>query len=150
MTTGYRLAALEDAELLIGIYNASFYSDYLRYGACPGYGKTKEKMEESIRNYPKYIILCDHEPVGCVSCKLLEPGVYEVGCLCVVPEFQGRGLGTQAIQFIKTLYEDWEKFTLVTPMDKRDNVAFYTKCGFRLVSAERDGHIELARFVLER
>jgi hypothetical protein len=48
MTIEFRQAALEDAELLINIYNASFYSDYLRYGFCPGYGKTKEMMEESI------------------------------------------------------------------------------------------------------
>ena len=74
MTIEFRQAALEDAELLINIYNASFYSDYLRYGSCPGYGKTKEMMEESISKYPKYIILCDNEPVGSISCKNLEKG----------------------------------------------------------------------------
>lgn len=108
-------------------------------------------MEKSISKYPKYIILCDKEPVGCVSCINLEMGVYEISCLCIVPEFQGKGLGTQAIQFLKALYEDWERFTLVTPMDKRENVTFYTeKCGFHIVSTERDGYVELARFVVER
>lgn len=34
--------------------------------------------------------------------------VYEVGCLCVVPEYQGKGIGTQAIRFIKSYYEDWK------------------------------------------
>ncbi len=151
MTIEYRKAALEDAGLLIDLYNASFYSDYLRYGACPGYGKTKEMMEESIRSCPKHIILCDNVPVGCVSCKKLEAGVYEIACLCVIPEFQGRGIGTQAIQFAKTLHEDWKKFTLVTPIDKEENVRFYTeKCGFQMVSSETDANVELARFVLER
>ena len=149
MTIEYRQAALEDAELLINIYNASFYSDYLRYGSCPGYGKTKEMMEESISKYPKYIILCDNKPVGSISCKKLEKGVYEIGCLCVVPEYQGKGIGTQAIQFAKTLYEDMEKLTLVTPIDKKENVKFYTeKCGFHIESIERDGNVELARFVI--
>lgn len=37
MTIEYRKAALEDAELLVGIYDAAFCSDYLRYGDCPGY-----------------------------------------------------------------------------------------------------------------
>jgi N-acetylglutamate synthase and related acetyltransferases len=151
MTIEYRKAALEDAELLISIYNASFYSDYLRYGACPGYGKSKEMMEESIRCCPKHIILCDNVPVGCVSCKKLEAGVYEIACLCVIPEFQGRGIGTQAIRFAKTLHEDWKKLTLVTPIDKEENVRFYTeKCGFQMVSSETDANVELARFVLER
>lgn len=151
MTIKYRQATIEDAELLTHIYNVSFYSDYLKYGGCPGYGRTKETMEESIRKYPKFIILCDNEPVGCVSCKKLETHIYEVGCLCVIPEFQGKGLGTQAIQFVKTLYEDWEKLTLVTPIDKSENVTFYIeKCGFHIVSTERDGNVELARFVIER
>jgi len=149
MTIEYRQAALEDAELLINIYNESFYDDYLRYGSCPGYGKTKEMMEESISKYPKYIILCDNEPVGSISFKKLEKGVYEIGCLCVIPKYQGKGIGTQAIQFSKTLYEDMEKLTLVTPIDKKENVKFYTeKCGFHIESIERDGNVELARFVI--
>ncbi len=151
MTLEYRKAVSDDAELLADIYNVSFYDDYLRYGSCPGYGKTKAEMEESIRKYPKYVILCDNEPVGCISCHKLEKGVYEIGCLCVVPKFQGRGIGTQAVQFVKTMHEDWKKFTLVTPIDKKENVRFYTeKCGFQVVSIEKDGNVELARFVSER
>ena len=151
MKAEFRRAVPDDAALLVRIYNASFYSDYLKYGECPGYGKTKETMEASIRNYPKFAILCGGRPVGCVSCKELEAEAYEVGCLCVVPEFQGRGLGTQAIQFLQSFYKDWKKFTLATPVDKRENVRFYTeKCGFTIASMERDGNVELARFVLER
>ena len=43
------------------------------------------------------------------------------------------------------------KLTLVTPVDKSENIKFYTeKCGFDIVSTERDGNVEVARFVLER
>ena len=142
MKIEYRKAETEDAEMLINIYNASFYSDYRRF---------IEMMEASIRDNPKYIILCDNKPVGCVSCKMQEMRVYEITCLCIVPEYQGKGIGTQAVRFVKTLYEDWEKITLVTPVDKKENVKFYTeKCGFRIVSTETDGNVELARFVLEK
>ena len=121
MTIEYRKAETADAEMLINIYNASFYSDYRRFGACPGYGKMQEMR------------------------------VYEITCLCIVPEYQGKGIGTQAVRFVKTLYEDWEKITLVTPVDKKENVKFYTeKCGFRIVYTETDGNVELARFVLEK
>ena len=147
----YRQATIEDAELLIDIYNASFYSDYLRYGACPGYGNSKEMMQDSIIQHPKHIILFDHEPVGCVSYTKLGGGVYEVACLCVVPEYQGKGIGTQAIRFLKAFLDDWKRLTLVTPMDKKENVKFYTeKCGFHIESTERDGNVELARFVMEK
>jgi len=151
VTIEYRKAVSEDAEMLVNIYNAAFYSDYMRYGACPGYGRTTEMMKESIRECPKYIILCDNKPVGCVSCKMQEMRVYEITCLCIIPEYQGKGLGTKAVQFVKELYDDWDKLTLVTPLDKKKNVKFYTeKCGFRIVSLEADGNVELARFVTER
>ena len=151
MTIEYKKARAEEAEMLINIYNASFYSDYKRFGVCPGYGKTIEMMEASIRDNPKYIILCDNKPVGCVSCKMLEARVYEITCLCIVPEYQGKGLGTQAVQFVKAFYDDWEKITLVTPLDKKENVKFYTeKCGFSIASIEKDGNVELARFIAER
>ena len=151
MKLEFRRADIADAELLIDIYNSAFYSDYLKYGVCPAYGKTKEMMEKSIINYPKFIILFQDKPVGCVSCKQAEAGIYEVGCLCVIPEYQGKGIGTQAIQFVTSYYKDWEKFTLITPIDKKENVKFYTeKCGFEIVSLEMDGNVQVARFVLER
>ena len=147
----YRPAAPADAALLVSLYNAAFYADHVRYGVCPGYGRTVEMMAASIRKYPKFIILCDGVPAGCISCKELSERVYEIGCLCIVPAFQGRGLGTQAMRFIKAFYGDWKKLTLVTPADKTENIRFYTeKCGFSVVSVETDGGVALARFTAER
>ena len=151
MKTKFRKADLTDAELLIDIYNSSFYNDYIKYGECPAYGKTAEMMRRSIIDFPKFLILCNEKPVGCISCKKLQKGIYEVGCLCVIPEFQGKGIGTSAIEFVKSYYTDWKQFTLVTPADKSENVLFYTeKCGFYIKSLEMDGNVEVARFVLER
>jgi ribosomal protein S18 acetylase RimI-like enzyme len=108
-------------------------------------------MEESIIRHPKHIILCDDEPVGCVSYTKLGMGEYEVSCLCIIPEFQGKGIGTRAMQFLKTFLEDWTRLTLVTPINKTENVKFYTeRCGFRIASTETVDDVELARFVLER
>lgn len=151
MKIEFRKADLRDAELLIDIYNAAFYSDYLKYGECPAYGKTAEIMRQSIVDYPKFLILYNEKPVGCISCKALRQGIYEIGCLCVIPEFQGKGIGRSAIEFVKSYYTDWKKFTLITPADKSKNVLFYTeKCGFSIQSFEMDGNVKVARFVLER
>ncbi len=60
----FRKADTADAELLTEIYNASFYSDYLRYGECPAYGRTVEMMKQSIIDYPKFLIVCGGRPVG--------------------------------------------------------------------------------------
>lgn len=149
MKLEFRKASLADAEQLIEIYNASFYDDYIKYGECPAYGKTKEVMEKSILDYPKFLILCNERPVGCVFCKKKEKKIYEIGCLCVIPEFQGKGIGTQAIEFVKEFYKDWEEFILITPADKLENVRFYSeKCGFNIESTEKDGNVKVVRLVL--
>ncbi|MBO4495712.1 MAG: GNAT family N-acetyltransferase [Clostridiales bacterium] len=151
MRSEYRKADKADAELLIDIYNSSFYSDFIRYGECPAYGKTKEEMEQSIIDYSKFLIICDGKPVGCISCQETNPGVYYVGCLCVIPEYQGKGIGTAAMKFAKEQYSNWEKFTLVTPVDKSENVKFYTeRCGFTIESEHMDGNVKVFNFVLER
>ena len=67
MLLTYREATKSDANLLINIYNSSFYEDYIHYGECPGYGKTKEQMELSIIKFPKYIIIKDSIPIGVIS-----------------------------------------------------------------------------------
>lgn len=150
MNIEYRKAEINDAELLIDIYNSSFYSDYIRFGECPAYGKTREMMERSIIEYPKFLILCDGNPVGCVSCKEIEKGTYEVGCLCVVPEYQGKGIGTSAMEFIKAYYKDWNRLTLITPIDKSENMRFYTeRCGFEIQTVEVDGNVKVARLILD-
>ena len=151
MKIEFRKAELSDAEQLIEIYNAAFYDDYIRYGECPAYGRTKEMMEKSIVDFPKFLILDDVKPVGCISCIELEKGMYEIGCLCVIPEYQGKGIGTSAVEFVKSYYSDWKKFTLITPEDKTENIRFYTeKCGFDIQSSEMDGDVKVVRFVLDR
>ena len=151
MNIEYRYAKKEDAEILIEIYDASFYDDYIKYGECPGYGKTVTAMRKSIIDVPKFIILCDDKPVGVVSCKNVDTRVYEVGCLCIIPEYQGKGIGTKTFEFVKSHYDNWEKFTLITPADKNENIRFYTeKCGFKIESTETDGNVQVVRFVLER
>ena len=151
MELTYRRANAEDAELLIGIYNAAFYRDYLKYGTCPGYGKTKEMMTKSIADSVKHIILCDEKPVGVISCRQIAAKQYEVGCLCIIPEYQGMGIGTKAFQFALSFYDDWERFTLITPVDKEENVLFYTqKCLFDIASVEMNGPVKVFRFVRER
>ena len=67
MELNYRKAVQDDAELLIEMYNAAFHADYIRYGECPAYGKTKEAMELSIAGFPKYIILSKEVPAGVIS-----------------------------------------------------------------------------------
>lgn len=151
MQLKYIKANKKDADLLINIYNKSFYNDYIKYGECPGYGKTRESMEDSIEKYPKLIIYSKDLPVGAISVHNRGNGEYYLGCLCVIPQFQGKGIGTQAVKFMLDYYADWNKVTLKTPEDNEKNIAFYSnKCGFKIEGTELDGNVKVVNFLMER
>lgn len=108
-------------------------------------------MTKSIAESVKHIILCDEKPVGVISCRQIAAKQYEVSCLCIIPEYQGMGIGTKTFQFALSYYDDWERFTLITPVDKEENVRFYTqKCLFDIASVEMDGPVKVFRFIRER
>ena len=146
----YRRAECSDAALLVDIYDRAFRSDYLRYGECPAYGRTVERMEYSIQNYPKELIMCGGVPVGVISAEDKGNGAYHIGCLCVVPEYQCRGIGGRAIEHFKHTHPDWRQIDLVTPADKQDNIAFYQKNGFVLAGTEMDGNVLVAKLFCEK
>ena len=127
MEITYAFAVPEDAPLLVQLYDAAFYDDYVRYGACPGYGRTAEQMRASIERIPKQIIFCDGAPVGVLSVENRGKGRYYLGALLVKPDFQGRGIGRAAVTHLLDFYADWREITLVTPVDKAQNVRFYTQ-----------------------
>lgn len=144
-------ATSEDAEILIKIYNEAFYEDFVRYGQCPAYGRSVDDMKKSIIEIPKYIAYQDSTPIGVISVKNNGEGAYYIGCLCVIPEFQRKGIGHQLIKFMKTQYNDWKKIELVTPIDKEKNVRFYTeKCGFTIDNEEMDGSVKLYHFSMRK
>jgi ribosomal protein S18 acetylase RimI-like enzyme len=95
----YRKAFVDEAEAMVDVYNKAFYDDYIRYGVCPGYGHSVEYMEKSIRENLKYAILDENHMIGAISVSNREEGAYHIGCLCVIPEYQGKGIGTEAIDF---------------------------------------------------
>jgi ribosomal protein S18 acetylase RimI-like enzyme len=151
MKLNYRRAITDDADLLIELYNNSFYQDFLRYGECPAYGRTKERMQQSIIMFPKDIISCDDIPVGAISVDDKGNGEYYLGCLCVIPEYQNKGIGTQAIKHLLESHTDWKRISLITPYDKDENIYFYTqKCGFKIDGIELDGNVKVVRLILER
>ena len=146
-----RKAIHEDAEVLVKIYNEAFYDDYVRYGECPAYGRSIDDMKKSIIEVPKYIALSDSRPIGVISVKEKSDRVYYIGCLCVIPEFQRKGVGRQLIEFMKNQYNDWKKIELITPIDKEKNVKFYTqKCGFMIDNEEMDSTVKVYHFSLHR
>lgn len=141
-------AMSRDIKTLIDINNKSYKSDYIRYGQCPGYNVTKDQMSKALcdRNTQKYLIYKSKTAIGEISVKKIDDGVYYLGNLCVIPEYQRKGIGKSAIEFIMNEYKDFKKITLITPLDKIQNINFYKKCGFKITGEEFNGKVKMARF----
>ena len=129
----FKSAGLNDARILTEIYDSAFYDDLMRYGECPAYGRSIEDMEQSVRDYPKTIAYDSGKPVGVISFREEGPGRYYIGCLAVVKEEQGRGIGTSLMEHFMSWHPDWKEITLVTPKDNERNIRFYTeRFGFEI------------------
>ena len=151
MNIQIKAATIEDAEVLVDIYNKAFYEDYVKYGECPGYGKSVSDMEKSIKASSKYIAYVGSVAVGAISVLKKDDGLYYLGALCVIPEYQRMGIGYKLLEFFKEQSKDWKTIELVTPADKEKNVNFYTKkCGFVIDGEEMDGSVKLYHFSLNK
>ena len=147
----FKCADKSDADTLVKIYNSAFYDDYVRYGHCPAYGHTREEMEKSVVDYPKIIAYDEDRAVGVISSKKEGPGKYYIGCLAVLKEEQGRGVGTQLLKHFMSEHPDWNELTLVTPKDNERKIRFYTeRVGFKITGEEDDGKVTVLWFRLSR
>ena len=147
----YKNADINDAETLIDIYDSAFYDDYILYGECPAYGRSRENMEQSIAEFPKVIAYDQGKAVGVISYKPEGAGKYYIGCLAVKKEEQGKGIGTALMRHFLDEHPDWNEIALVTPCDKEQNIRFYTeRFGFDITGEENDGHVKVLWFRLSR
>ena len=138
-------ARVEDAELLIDIRNKSFYSDYLKYGECPGYNIAVDHMKETILKRYCYKIIFDNKIVGNISLTDYDNESYYIGCLCVIPEYENKGIGQKAMKLVEEMFPKAKKWTLETPKDKVRNIYFYEKLGYRIVKELQEGSVKLVK-----
>lgn len=153
MNITYRRADISDCKILIQIYDEAYFTDYIRFGECPGYKISEERMEKSIMDEKteKYIICTDDKEVGSVSIVRKSEESYFLSNLCIIPEFQNKGIGQRTIDFVLEQYEDLQELTLVTPVEKDENMRFYIeKCGFSITGYQMDGLVKLACFSYQK
>ena len=99
----------------------------------------KEVVFTTIRNYFNnfislvknnvYIIVCEDKKIGFYNGELLDNGNYEIGNICILPEYQGKGIGKQIVQ---TLEKD-EYFLRAKRIEIPASitaVGFYKKMGY--------------------
>lgn len=146
MIIEFERATLDDIETLIDVRNQSFYKDFVRYGECPGYNRSKEDMTWAILNRMVYKIVCDGRTVGNISVDDSQNETCRLCCLCVIPDYENRGIGQEALRFIEREFPNATTWTLETPSDKMRNHYFYKKAGYKIIKEYLDGAVKLVLF----
>lgn len=135
-----------DANALLAVFDASFLADFQKYGECPGYGRSMESMLQSIEECFVYKIRLEGETIGAISVREQSEGCYYLGALCVVPAFQGKGIGQQAMAFLDREFPQAVHWALETPADKTENHSFYQKHGYKITKEYLDGKVKICYF----
>ncbi len=118
----------------------------MKYGECPGYNISKEHMTTSILNRISYKIICNNEVVGNISIRDNHDNTYYLGCLCVISDYENRGIGQKGIKFIESEFPNATVWTLRTPADKERNHYFYKKMGYTIINECIEGYVKLVVF----
>lgn len=87
-----------------------------------------------------YIIQFDNKDIGFYNGERLENGSYEIGNICIIPEYQGKGIGTGILKGILKKYADCK---IKCQYFKQNPVgALYERCGFEKCG-ETDFHYQM-------
>lgn len=138
-------ALITEADLpeLTGVMARAFDDDAQRHlgqpkGGPPGYdnGDFFRTWLFPYKESVGFKILSDGKIIGAFIVWILPGGHNNLGAMFIDPPHQDRGVGTQAWQFIETIYPGTQSWTLETPVWATRNHAFYQKLGFRPVPPE--------------
>ena len=91
-------------------------------------------------------VICNNQIVGNINVRDNQDNTYYLGCLCVIPDYENKGIGQEAIRFIESEFPNATVWTLETPEDKKRNHYFYKKAGYTIVKEYMGGSVKTALF----
>lgn len=124
-----------DIDTVYKIQRAAFrplYDQYHDDGTSP-YLEDKETV---LRKYTRegtvgYLILCDGTAAGAVRVSTDDDNSARISALCVLPEYQGRGISQRALLEIEKRHPGVERWFLDTILQEAGNCHLYEKLGYK-------------------
>lgn len=107
------------------------YHDYDVNPAMESIDIVKEKMDRA--NTTAYIFKLNDVNVGWVRVTELAEVTYKISALCVLPEYQNRGIAQEALKQIESHYPKAQKWILDTILQEKGNCHLYEKLGYKKV-----------------
>ena len=89
-----------------------------------------------------FIIIYEDKKIGFYNGEILPNGNYEVGNICIIPEYQGRGIGTQILK--DKLEENKDRDIEIQYFKQNPVGRLYEKLGF-IPSGETEFHYQMKK-----
>ena len=129
-------AAVADYPLLASIGHEAFHADKLAYGKGPEIYENPAfllpilaREDDTLRK-----LMVGEETIGFVLTYSRTDTSRWVGCLCLLPAWQGKGYGSQALRLVEDAYPQAMQWGLDTPAASEQNVRFYQRAGYQVVT----------------
>jgi ribosomal protein S18 acetylase RimI-like enzyme len=136
----FEKATEEDAQALTDVQIRTFDDDSRRFfgeesGGPPGYDSVDRQIED-IRSGHYYKMLDGERIIGGMNIFEMSDTHCYLGLIYIDPDYQDRGIGTQAIRFAEATFPAAKKWTTNTPAQATRNHHFYEKLGYVKVREE--------------
>lgn len=105
-----------------------------------------KKFVETYKNN-LYTINLDGKKIGFYQGEILENGDYDIGNICIIPEYQGRGLGTQVLT--DTLEEHNGQNIHIQYFKQNPVGNLYARLGF-IPNGETDYHYQMIKYAKKK
>ena len=125
-----------DIDTVFEIQRAAYKSLYEKYHDDDT-SPYKESNETVLRKYTRegaigYLIIAEGVVVGAVRVDInTENKSGRIAALCVMPQYQGRGIAQKVLLEIERLHPDIERWFLDTILEEEGNCHLYEKLGYR-------------------
>ena len=93
-----------------------------------------------------YIIQLNGKDIGFYNGETLEDGSYEIGNICIIPEYQGMGIGTRILKDIMELHKEQDLHIQYFKQNPVGNL--YEKLGF-IPNGETEFHYQMIKPVVK-
>ncbi len=126
----FKKAQNGDEEILKNIAVRAFQDDKDKYGSFPPGINFVDWHKSQIHSGMYYKILFKNMIIGGIRLFDKNNGHYRLGAIFISPDYQNKGIGHKAIEFIENLYPNAKKWSLDTPYQNYRNHYFYEKHGY--------------------
>lgn len=147
----FAIAKIEDAEILRNISIKAFEEDLKRYGSLPPGIDSLTWHTSKVEKGMYYKILVDDIIVGGINLFDLGKRCFSLGAIFISPEYQNKGIGSKAMNFIEDKYNYANKWSLETPYLNTHLHRFYEKHGYKKVNEiQPQKGVEFYLFIYEK